>query len=287
MQLFWQTVANALITSAFFAIIAVGLSLVFGVMQTANYAHGEFFMVGAYLVWLLYTLGDLPFYATVVVAIVGVGLMGVLAERTIFRPVRGNIISGFIISLGLVFILQVLVGQVWGVGRAKPVAPIFPGSLALGNVYLGWQRLTIIPAALLLIGGLYFFLTRTKLGRGLRACAIDREAAALHGINANIMAAIALGVGSAMAGAAGALMAPIFPVTPYMGSLIIWTAFVIIIVGGTGNLKGTIIASLLFGFLYNIVTTLLDSTIANIAASLVMLLFLAFRPQGLVGYAKG
>ena len=287
MQLFWQTIANGIITSSFYAIIAVGLCLVFGVMQTSNYAHGEFFMIGAYTIWLLYTLNDWPFFLAVVVAIIVVGLLGVIAERAIFRPVRGNIISGFIISLGLVFILQVLVGQIWGVGRAKPVTPPLPGFLAIGDVYFGQQRLLILPAALLLLGGLYFFLTRTKLGRGIRACALDREAASLHGVNANTMAALALGIGCAMAGAAGALMAPIFPVTPYMGSFIIWTCFVVIIVGGVGNLKGTIFAALLFGFLYNIVTVLLDSTIANIMASVAMLLFLAFRPQGLVGYVKG
>jgi branched-chain amino acid transport system permease protein len=286
MQLFWQVIANSIITSAFYAIITMGLCLVFGVMRTANYAHGEFFMIGAYVIWLLYTLNGWPFFVTVLAAIIIVGLLGVITERVLFRPVRGNIISGFIISLGLVFILQVLVGQIWGVGREKPVRPVFLGSLAIGNVYLGWQRLVILPAALLLLGGLYFFLTRTKLGRGVRACAQDREAASLHGVNANTMAALALGIGCAMAGGAGALMAPIFPVTPYMGSFVIWTCFVVIIVGGTGNLKGTIYASLLFGFLYNIVTTLLDSTIANIMASLMMLIFLAFRPQGLVGYVK-
>ena len=286
MQLVWQTIANGLILSAFYALIAVGLCLVYGVMKTANFAHGEFFMVGAYIVWLLYALYHWPFWVTVVVAIIGVGLLGVLAERTIFRPVRGDLLAGFIISLGLVFILQVLVGRIWGVGLAKPIPVPLPGALTVFGISVGRQRFIILPVALFLLGGLYFFLNRTKLGRGIRACALDREAASLHGVNANTMAAITLGMGSALAGAAGALMAPNMPVQPYMGATIIWMCFVVIIVGGMGNLKGALLASIFFGFLNTIVTTWLDSTIAIMVANLFMGIFLAFRPQGVMGYAE-
>ena len=286
MQLAWQTIANGLMLSAFYAIMAVGLSLVFGVMKTSNFAHGEFFMVGAYAVWLLYSLAGWPFWATVVVAIVVVGLLGVLVERAVFRPVRGDMLAGFLISICLVFILQVLVGRIWGVGRAKQIAPPLPGALNIWGIVFPWQRLLILPVALLLLGGLFFFLNRTKLGRGVRACAQDEEAASLHGVNANTMAAIALGMGSAMAGVAGALMAPLMSVSPYMGHFIIWTCFVIIIVGGLGNLKGTLLASIFFGFLSTIVTTLLDSNYAIIAANLTMAAFLALRPGGMLGYAE-
>ncbi len=286
MQLVWQTIANGLILSAFYALIAVGLCLVYGIMKTANFAHGEFFMLGAYTVWLLYALNNWPFWVTVVVAIIGVGLLGVLAERAIFRPVRGDMLAGFIISLGLVFILQVLVGRIWGVGYPKAVPVPLRGGLTVLGISVGWQRLTILPAALFLLGGLYFFLTRTKLGRAIRACAIDSEAASLHGVNANTMAAITLGIGSALAGAAGALMAPNLLVQPFMGYSVIWMCFVVIIVGGMGNIKGALLASVLFGFLNTIITTVLDSTIAIIVANLVMAAFLAFRPQGLVGYAE-
>jgi branched-chain amino acid transport system permease protein len=286
LQLVWQTIANGLILSAFYALMAVGLCLVYGIMKTANFAHGEFFMLGAYTVWLLYALNNWPFWVTVIVAIIGVGLLGVLAERVIFRPVRGDMLAGFIISLGLVFILQVFVGRIWGVGYPKSIPVPLQGGFTIYGVSVGWQRLTILPAALVLLGGLYFFLTRTKLGRAIRACAIDSEAAALHGVSADTMAAIALGIGSGLAGAAGALMAPNLLVQPFMGYNVIWMCFVVIIVGGMGNLKGALLASVLFGFLNTIITTVLDSTIAIIIANLVMATFLAFRPQGLVGYAE-
>lgn len=286
MEFVGQTIANALVTSAFYALIAVGLSLVFGVMNIVNFAHGELYMLGAYMVWVLYAVGDMPFFAAVGLAIVAVGLLGILLERGIFRPVRENPLSALIISIGIVFILQVSVGQIWGVGKMKPVPAAFPGALDLLGVSTSWQRLIVIPVAILLLGGLWVFLNRTRMGRGLRATAQHPEAASLQGISINRSAAIAMLIGCAMAGAAGALMAPIMSVYPYMGHVVIWTCFVIIIVGGAGNIKGTILAALLFGFLHTIVTTLLDSTIALIISALFMLIFLAIRPQGLLGYAE-
>ncbi len=286
MEFVGQTIVNGLVTSSFYALIAVGLSLVFGVMNIVNFAHGELYMLGAYMVWRLYAVGDMPFFAAVAVAIVTVGLLGILLERGIFRPVRGNMLSALIISIGMVFILQVSVGQIWGVGKMKPIPAAFPEAIGLLGIATSWQRLIVIPVAILLLGGLWVFLSRSRLGRALRAVAQDPEAALLQGISPNRSATIAMLIGSAMAGAAGALMAPIMSVHPYMGHTVIWTCFVIIIVGGAGNIKGTILAALFFGFLHTIITTLLDSTIALIVSSLFMLIFLAIRPQGLLGYAE-
>jgi len=286
MEFIGQTIVNGLVTSSFYALIAVGLSLVFGVMNIVNFAHGELYMLGAYMVWFLYAVGNMPFFAAVGVAIVVVALLGILLERGIFRPVRGNMLSALIISVGMVFILQVSVGQIWGVGKMKPVPAALPGVINLLGTSTSWQRLIVIPVAILLLGGLWVFLNRSRLGRGLRAAAQDSEAALLQGISPNRSAAIAMLIGSAMAGAAGALMSPIMSVYPYMGHMVIWTCFVIIIVGGAGNIKGTILAALFFGFLHTIITTLLDSTIALIVSSLFMLIFLAIKPQGLLGYAE-
>jgi branched-chain amino acid transport system permease protein len=286
MQLVFQTIANSIVMSSFFILVAVGLTLVFGVMKTANYAHGEFYMVGAYAVWLLYSESGWPFVAAVAAAILIVGLLGLITERILFRPMRGNILSGYIISIGMVFILQVLAARIWGVGMPKKVPYSFQGALNLAGIIVSWQRVIIIPAAVISITLLYIFLNRTKLGRGLRASALDSEAASLHGISTNISAFLALGIGSAMAGLAGGLMAPIMSVTPYMGHLIIMMCFVIIIVGGAGSLKGAILSSIFFGFLFTIVTTIFDSVIAMIVASVVMGIVLTIRPGGMMGYAQ-
>jgi branched-chain amino acid transport system permease protein len=286
MEFLGQTILNGLMTSSFYALIAVGLSLVFGVMHIVNFAHGEFYMVGAYTVWVLYAKMNWPFFVAVGAAIVLVGLLGVVAERLIFRQAHGNVLSGFIMSVGLVFILQVFVVKIWGLGKMKPVPAAFPQVLDIGGISTSWQRFIVIPATVVLLGALWFFLDRFRVGRGLRASALDPEAAALQGISPKKSAAVALLLGSAMAGAAGAFMAPIMSVHPYMGHSVVWTAFVVVIVGGAGNIKGTIFAALIFGFLTTIITTLLDSTIANLVNTLVMLVLLSIRPQGVAGHAE-
>ena len=272
--------------SSFYALIAVGLSLVFGVMHIVNFAHGEFYMIGAYTVWVLFALLHWPFFIAVGAAIVIVGLLGLVSERLIFRHAHGNVLSGFIMSVGLAFILQVAVVEIWGVGKMKPVPAAFPQVLDIGGVSTSWQRFIVLPATIILLWALWYFLAKFRVGRGLRASAQDPEAAALYGISPKKSAALAMFLGSAMAGAAGALMAPIMSVHPYMGHSVVWTAFVVVIVGGAGNIKGTILAALIFGFLTTIITTLLDSTIANLVNTLVMLVILAIRPQGVAGHAE-
>ena len=272
-------------TSSFYALIAVGLSLVFGVMHIVNFAHGEFYMIGAYTVWVLFALLHWPFFIAVGAAIVIVGLLGLVSERLIFRHAHGNVLSGFIMSVGLVFVLQVAVVEIWGVGKMKPVPAAFPQILDIGGVSTSWQRFIVLPATIILLWALWYFLAKFRVGRGLRASAQDPEAAALYGISPKKSAAVAMLLGSAMAGAAGAFMSPIMSVHPYMGHSVVWTAFVVVIVGGAGNIKGTILAALIFGFLTTIITTLLDSTIANLVNTLVMLVILAIRPQGVAGHA--
>jgi len=260
--------------------------LIFGVARLANFAWGEFFMVGAYTVWFLYTMGGWPFSAAVLGAMGVVGAIGAVTEIAIFKRLRGNIPATFMAATGLIYILQVFVGQMWGVGRTKPVTPPLQGSLEIFGATVGWQRALIIPAGLAMIGGLWFFLHRVKLGRALRATSQDAEAAALQGIKPNQMALLAMVIASAFAGAAGALLSPIYSVTPYMGARIILIVFIIVIFGGVGSIEGVLLASVIFGFLHTIITTLYDSTVATIVAALIMAVVLAFRPQGLLGREK-
>jgi branched-chain amino acid transport system permease protein len=282
-----QTIANALITSSFYALVAVGLTLVFGVMKIVNFAHGEFYMLGAYAIYVLYARNSWPYFAALVMGIVLVGLLGAVTERIIFRPLRGQLIPGFIASIGLVFILQVAVGRMWGVGKMKRVPAPYKGEVVrVGGVSVDVQRIMVFVGAIVLIAILILFLNRTRIGRALRASAQDATAAALQGISVNRASAIAMLIGCAMAGAAGALMAPVMSVYPYMGGMVIWMAFVIVIIGGQGNLKGAILASALFGFLDTILTTVFDSTISNLLITVFLLVFLAVRPQGLLGHAE-
>lgn len=287
-----QVFLNGLGVSSYYILFAVGLSLVFGTMKVINFAHGELFMLGAVISWVVVTMGSgllstpVLFFLGLVVAIVVVGGLGIALERGIFRRLRLRPLSSFMASVGLIYILQTIVGESPFGRLGKFMPTILPGSLKVGDATLPHMRLVLIIMAVLLIGGLWFFLQRTKYGRALRATAQDREAAILQGMSTNRISAIALGLGSALAAAAGALMSPELVLTPYVGGLVIWKAFIIVIVGGMGSIGGTIAASLLFGFLDSSIFMLGAPEFIIMIDVLIMLVILALRPQGILGREK-
>ncbi|HWA46065.1 MAG TPA: branched-chain amino acid ABC transporter permease [Hypericibacter adhaerens] len=280
---FVQTFANAVISSSIYALVAVGLALSFGVMKMANFAHGEFFMAGAYVVYVLYALAGYPFVLAVLCAVPVVALMGLAAERLIFRPTRDNLLAGFMATAGLSFILQVLAGRIWGVGLMKKIPTPIMGAVDVAGAHIGSQRLVILPVAILTLVALWLFLNRTRQGKALRAAAQKPEAAALQGINLNRMSALAMTIAGASAGLAGALMAPVTPVTPYMGHSVILMAFVVVVLGGMASIQGAMIAAVVLGFVITFCTTLFDGVIATMVGVGIMALVLVVRPQGLMG----
>lgn len=285
-ETFIQSFANALVLGSIYAMVAVGLALAFGVMQMANFAHGELFMAGAYVVYVLYSLAGLPFFIAVIAAFPIVAMLGVLFERAIFRPTRGNVLAGFMATAGAGFIMQVLVGQQWGVGLMRSVPVPYKGSAELLGASISWQRLVIIPATIIMVGGLWFFLKKVKAGKALRACAQDTEAAVLQGISINKMTRLAMFLSGGFAGVGGALMAPIIPVTPYMGHVYAVTAFIVVIVGGMASIEGAVLAAFILGFIHTFVSTLYDSVTATMVGVLFMAVVLIVKPTGLLGNVK-
>ena len=281
-----QSFANALVLGSIYAMVAVGLALAFGVMQMANFAHGELFMAGAYVVYVLYSLAGLPFFIAVIAAFPIVALLGILFERAIFRPTRGNVLAGFMATAGAGFMIQVLVGQQWGVGLMRSVIVPYKGSAELLGTAVSWQRLVIIPATIIMVGGLWFFLKKVKAGKALRACAQDTEAAVLQGISINKMTRLAMALSGGFAGVGGALMAPIIPVTPYMGHVYAVTAFIVVIVGGMASIEGAVLAAFILGFIHTFVSTLYDSVTATMVGVLFMAVVLIVKPTGLLGNVK-
>ena len=284
MELILQTCVNGLIQSGFFALWAVGLVLIFGVMGVVNFAHGELVMVGAYAVWVLYSQNGWPFSAAVLMAIVIVTLIGLAMELGLFRPLRDNPLGGLIASIGVLFILQVIAVQVGGLGLMKHVPPAVPGTIELlEGVRVPAQRLIGLGVAAGLLLTVWAFLTRTRLGWALRAVSQDSEAAALQGINVNRISMIAMGVGAGLAGVAGALMAPLVRVEPYMGHAVIITAFIVTIVGGIGSVSGAVLAAVLYAFFHTFVTTYYGGTIATMLGLVIMLAVLIVKPTGIMG----
>ncbi len=285
MELLIQTVVNGLIQSGFYALAAIGLVLVFGVMRVVNFAHGELVMIGAYTIWFVHAQNGVPYLITVVLAILLVTALGLLMERFLFRPMTGDPLGGLICSIGMLFILQVIATYVGGEGPSKQVPPPFEGTLVLmDSVRIPYQRLFSITVAVFALGILWYFLTRTKFGWAVRAVSMDREAAALQGISTIRVSMIAIGVGAAMAGLAGALMAPLTNINPHMGHNVIIAAFIVTIVGGVGSLPGAVIASVLYALFHTFVTTYFSGTIATISGLVIMVLVLIVRPTGIMGH---
>jgi branched-chain amino acid transport system permease protein len=283
LELFLQTIVNATYAASYMALIAVGLVLIFGVMGVINFAHGELYMAGAYTVVALYAGLGIPFFVAVVAGLVFVGLLGVLMEYGLFRPLRDNPLGGLIASIGFLLILQTIAVLGFGV-QMEHVPPSTQGKIVFSDgVVLTYQRLYVILATVVLLTALWLFLRKSKFGWALRACAQDREAAALQGMSINDTARLAMFIGAALAGVAGALTAPLVAPTPYMGHSVIITAFIIIIVGGVGSLEGAVLAAILYGFVSTFVTTIYDGTLANIVGLLLMLIVLIVKPTGLFG----
>jgi branched-chain amino acid transport system permease protein len=279
-----QTIANAAAVSGMYALIAVGLTLAFGVMQMANLAHGHFFMAGAYTVYALYALHKWPFWLAVAAA-VGIGaVIGLAVERGIFRPLRGDVVAGFIATAGLMFVFEVFMGEVWGWGYMRPVPSPYMRAVKFMGASVAFQRVIVIPFAIACIGGLMIFMRWFRLGRALRAVAQDPEAASIQGININRMTALAMAIAGALAGIAGGLMSTIYAVTPALGGHLILPALIVVVVGGMGSIGGVTLASIIMGFVNTFVTTLVDGVTAFMVSVAVMALVLAIRPQGLMGH---
>jgi len=282
-ELLLQTIVNATYAASYMALIAVGLVLIFGVMGVINFAHGELYMAGAYTVVALYAEFGVPFFVAVAIGLIFVGLLGLIMEYGLFRPLRDNPLGGLIASIGFLLILQTVAVLGFGVHMEHVPPPTQEKIVFANGVVLTYQRLYVILATVVLLTALWLFLRKSKFGWALRACAQDREAAALQGMSINHTARLAMFIGAALAGVAGALTAPLVSPTPFMGHSVIVTAFIIIIVGGIGSLEGAVLAAILYGFVHTFVTTIYDGTLANIVGLLLMLIVLIVRPTGLFG----
>jgi branched-chain amino acid transport system permease protein len=248
MSVVLQQLFNGIVNGSVYCLVAIGITLIFGLTGLVNFAHGEFMMVGAYV--MLAVSAGLGLWAgflvSLVVAFVGIGLLGVTLERTLFARTLSRPINGFVVSLGLILVLQNAAAMHWGT-NSQSVAPPLSSSFALGSVDVSTMRLFVLVLALLLCAGFYLFLNRTRVGTALRCCNVDRDTATLMGVNVPRMQSLAFGVGSALAGGGGALLATIYTFNPFFGSIIVVKGFVIALAGGIGNVAGAFWAAMLFG----------------------------------------
>lgn len=279
-----QSAVIGLSMGSIYILMALGLTLMFGMMHIINFAHGAIYMLGAFVIYYVFFQWGAPYFAAFVVAMLLLAAFGYLVERGIYRPIKGGIEPTLVALLALTTFLQAAAYPVFG-QLDKHVPPVFEGTRNILGVMVSVERLMIIPIAAALVVGLYLFINKTKMGAAMRAIEQDKEAAALQGVNVHVVNGLAFAIGFALAAASGALMAPIFKVDPMMGEQPLLKAFIIIILGGLGSIPGAILGGLMLGLIDSIVATALGAEPAFLLSFVFIIVLLLFRPTGLLGHA--
>lgn len=270
---------------AVYVLVALGLSLIFGMLTVVNFAHGAFFMVGAYMgVWLFAQTGN--FWVCLVLVPFGVGAIGLLTERFLVRPLYGRGIDyPLLLTFGLSYIFVEVVRMIFGLNGIPFSTPAgLTGAVNIGIGHFPLYRLCLIGATAVIVAALYLFIEKTSYGLIIRAGARDPEIVRVLGIDVSKIWLIVFGIGTGIAGLSGVLSAPLQAVTPEMGIPLLADAFVVTVVGGMGSLTGAVVAGVLVGIVVSL-TSLVSPEAGRVSIFILMALVLLWRPQGLFGRA--
>ncbi|MEH2471510.1 branched-chain amino acid transport system permease protein [Nitrobacteraceae bacterium AZCC 2161] len=279
-----QVLINALVLGCLYACIAIGFSLVWGVLNVINLIHGSFIVLGAYLAWGAYQwAGISPWFALAVAAPVFF-VLGYLLQRLLLnRVITAPVLVTLTLTFGLDLILNNAMIYYFKADYRKLTLSPPTGSISLFDVVVPVDRLIATASALALTGLLYLLLRRSKVGRAIVAVRLDRDAAVLMGVDVKSIYAIAFGLGAALAGCAGVLMALIFPISPLTSSAYLGKAFVVCVLGGLGSVSGALAGGLLLALVEGIGSTLIGPAHATTLSFVLLIIFLVVRPQGLLG----
>jgi branched-chain amino acid transport system permease protein len=283
---------NGLIISTFYALIALGLAIIFGVLRIVNFAHGEFYMLGGYAAYLVVSVLGMPPIVGVIAAAAALLVFGGLIEWTLIRPVYQGKVDrpdeyAIMITFALSVLLISLANSIFGPWPQRP-APIYRGRVEIGELIVSGDRLAAAGAAVVLIVGVILVLRYTWMGRAVRAVSQDRAAAEIFGVDIDRTSMLAFGAGAALAGAAGALIGPVFNVTPPMGIIPVVKAYIVVVLGGLGSIPGALVGALILGQVESFATVLIPDTTRALAYKdayglIVLIVILLLRPQGLFG----
>jgi len=279
-----QILTSGLLIGLLFSLVAIGLNLIFGVMDIVNFAHGEFLMISMYIAYWLFILLNLdPIYSLPICAgilfVLGVTTHKILIARIMNAPMLAQIFATF----GLMIFLQSLAFFLWKPDYRTIGKSLLTGRIEVFEIFIGLPQLFSALCALGTAGILFFLINRTEMGRALRATSEDREAAALMGINTDRMYALAWGLGAACVGVAGALLATFYPIFPQVGAVFGLTAFVVVVLGGFGSITGAFIAGIIVGLIQVTGGILFEPAFKNIFVYSLFLVVVFIRPQGLLG----
>jgi len=281
--LFAQIAVTGITIGFLYALIAIGLTLIFGIMRTIQYAHGEFYMLGAYCLFYWFKFLGWPYWLGVLASAVIVFSFGVVVQLLLFRPLHGkSMLYSLAVSMGLIFIISS--GGLLTFGTVVRGIPKFiAGGTRIFGAFIAYERIVISAVSALLVLGLWIFLQKTKTGMAMRAVSQDPDTASLQGINTRRIHWIGFGLGSALSAVAGCMMGTLMSIIPTMGFMATMKAFMIVIMGGLGSILGALIGAFLIGFIDSFVTTLATAEIAYIMGFAAVFIILVFKPAGLFG----
>jgi len=270
------------VTSAIYAMLAVGFTLIFGVARVLNLAHGSFYALGAYGTYVLTSIVGLPLWLAALLAIAGVSLFGVVIEKVLVRPLRYSQLGVLMITLAVSLVVEQALFLIFG-SEYRNVPAFIDTKVSIGGVDVAGQRLLTLVIAVVAIGALYLFIQRTRLGSAILAISQDAEAAKYMGIPSDRIFSLVMAISAALAALAGVLAGPFLSVQPSMHLLPIVKAFAIVIVGGLGSIPGSILAALMLGYAETLVAYLISTSWTEIVSVLATLLTLVLRPAGIFG----
>ena len=277
-----QVFVNGVSLSAIYILVALGFTLLFGIMRVVNFTHGELYAFGAYMMYALVMLSGANFFVALVLAVLLGALLGAALEFVLLRGLRGaDIDTTMLVMIGAWIALQNAEQLLWS-GVAKSIDNPFPSApLVIGPVSVAWNRVFVLGIALILIGLTYGLINHTRLGRAMRATFQDSDTAALMGVQIGSIHTATFALGSGLAAAAGALLGPVFVAYPSMGDLAAAKAFAIVILGGLGSIPGATIGGFILAFMEELGAGYVSSGFRDGMGFLLIILILIFKPTGL------
>jgi len=283
---FLQQVINGLSLGFVYALIAIGYTMVYGIIGLINFAHGDIFMVAAYFGFLVSTYFKLSFIPTLLIAMIGAALLGMLIEKIAYKPLRNSPkISLLITAIAISLLLENVVQKIMGSQSQTYPDKLFPQHMIkLGQLTIDDRKLIIILISIVLVIILQYIVFKTKTGKAMRAASFDKDAAALMGINVDSIISITFAIGSALAGAAGVLVGILYSsIDPYMGIMPGLKAFVAAVLGGIGIIPGALAGGILMGLAETFSKVYISSSYSDAIAFSILIIILIVKPSGLLG----
>ena len=275
-----EILIDGLTQSCIFMTMAFGMVLVFSILGILNWTHGQLFMLGAFVVFYTTTAMGIPFPIGILLGGILVAGLGILIKKFVIDRIGDELYIG-VATLALIFALEGAASLLFG-SEDRGLAAVLPGVLTLGGASISYQKVAVIIFTFVVMAAMYFVLNRTKVGLAIRAVAQDPVAASLSGISTERLSLIVMGIGCGLAAMAGAIMAPLYPINPFIGRAPMIMALLAIVIGGLGSLRGAIAGGLILGFLQSVIAYYI-SYLSEVVLFVLVILILLVRPQGLFG----